>query len=61
MIRYDMISEAQLTGDGAIPGQVVLGSITYQAEQAMGSKSEGSIPLWFMLQFLHPGSCLGFS
>jgi hypothetical protein len=42
---------------GAIPGLVVLGSISKKAEQAMGGKLGSSTPLWSLHQFLPPGSC----
>jgi hypothetical protein len=35
-----------------IPGQVILGCIKKQAEQAMRSKQVSSISLWLLLQFL---------
>jgi hypothetical protein len=43
---------------GTIPGQVFLGAIRKQAEQAMGSKPVRSTPLWPVHLFLPPGSCL---
>jgi hypothetical protein len=39
---------------GAIPGLVVLGSISKQAEQARGSKPVSSIPPWPLHQLLLP-------
>jgi hypothetical protein len=38
----------------AIPGLVVLGSITKQVEQARGSKSVSNIPPWPLHQLLLP-------
>jgi hypothetical protein len=37
---------------GAIPGLVVLGSISKQAEQARGSKPVSNIPPWLLYQLL---------
>ena len=39
---------------GAIPGQVVLGYIREQAEQARGSKPVSNIPPWPLHQLLLP-------
>jgi hypothetical protein len=39
---------------GAIPGLVVLGSISKQAEQARGSKPVSNIPPWSLHQLLLP-------
>lgn len=41
---------------GAVPGLVVLGPIRVQAEQAMESEPEGSVPLVPLCQLLPPGS-----
>jgi hypothetical protein len=41
--------------DGAIPGLVVLGSVSEQAEQARGSKPVKNIPPWPLHQLLLPG------
>jgi hypothetical protein len=40
--------------DVAIPGQVVLGSIREQAEQARGGKPVKNIPPWPLHQLLFP-------
>ena len=45
----------------AILGQVDLGCIRKWAEQTMGIIPLSSTPPWLLLQFLAPGSCLGFS
>lgn len=42
------------------PGQVVLGHVGKQSEQAVESKLVSNVPLWSPLQFLSPGSCLEF-
>ena len=39
---------------------VVLGSVGNKAEQTMKSKPVSSIPLWPLIQFLPPSSCLEF-
>ena len=39
---------------GAIPGQVVLGSIREQGEQARGSKPVRNTPPWLLHQLLLP-------
>ena len=39
---------------GAIPGLMVLGSISKQTEQARGSKPVSSTPLWPLHQLLPP-------
>lgn len=44
-----------------IPRQVVLDGIGKEAEVAMENKSVSSIPTWFLLRFLPPGSCSEFS
>ena len=44
----------------AIPGQVVLGCMKKQAEQATQSKAVTSIPLCSLLQFLASVSALAF-
>jgi hypothetical protein len=43
-----------------VAGQVILGAIRKQAEQAMRSESGSSIPPWPLHQLLHPGLCLEF-
>ena len=52
---------AQLTVGYGIPRQVVLDGIRKEAELAMENKSVSSIPTWFLLRFLPPGSCSEFS
>lgn len=42
------------------PGQVVLGGVRKQAEQALGSNLVNRIPPWPLLVFFSPGSCLDF-
>lgn len=37
---------------GAIPGQVVLGAITKQAEHAMKGEPVSSVPPWLLLELL---------
>lgn len=44
-----------------VPRQVVLDGIGKEAELAMENKSVSSIPTWFLLRFLPPGSCSEFS
>jgi hypothetical protein len=49
-----VIKGERLLVSGAIPGLVVLGSITEQAEQARGSKPVKNIPPWPLHQLLLP-------
>lgn len=41
-------------------GKMVLCCIWKQARQAMGNKPIGTIPPWFLLQYLNLGSCFEF-
>lgn len=56
-LYFDWWRKAQPTGDSAALGQVVLGCVRGQTEQAMESESVNSTPPWFLLPFLPPGSC----
>jgi hypothetical protein len=53
----DQSVRAQLMVSGAIPGLVVLGSLTKQTEQAMRSKPVSSIPRRPLHQLLPPYFC----
>jgi hypothetical protein len=56
----DGCGRAQPTVGSAASGQMILGCMGRQAEKAMGSKPVNIVPLWSLLQFLPPGSCLDF-
>ena len=55
-LNEDSCGRFQLTVGGATPGEVVLGIIRKQAEQAIGSKSVSSTSPWPRYQLLPPGS-----
>jgi hypothetical protein len=48
----DSYGRAQPIVDSAIPGQIDLGCIRKQAEQAMRSKPANNTPSWALLEFL---------
>jgi hypothetical protein len=60
MLINDWYARVQATAGGAICGQVVLGCVRKQAEQAMGSDPVSSIPPWPLPQLTFSGSCLKF-
>lgn len=56
----DWYGRVQVTARGAIYGQVVLGLVRKQAEQAIRSELISSILPWSLPQLIFSGSCLKF-